>query len=89
MRQRISDGIRLMGTREFLHSRIVASAIEASSLSLEIVARVRLEGDYRQYDGPAAALVGLPITYDEEYATRFSSALRAKMSCESDRPFPG
>ena len=28
-------------------------------------------------------------TYNREWAARFSSSLRAKMSCESDRPFPG
>ena len=33
MRGRMSNGIRLMGTKEFLHSRIVASAVEASRSS--------------------------------------------------------
>ena len=28
-------------------------------------------------------------TYAEEDATRFNSSLRAKKSCESERPFPG
>jgi len=28
-------------------------------------------------------------TYDREYATRFSSSLRANTSWESNRPFPG
>ena len=42
MRERTSDGMRLMGTNEFLHSRMVANAIEVFSSSRETASKVNL-----------------------------------------------
>ena len=42
MRERISIGMRLMGAKEFLHSRMVANAVEASRTSWETVSKVKL-----------------------------------------------
>ena len=43
MRERISTGTRLMGAKEFLHSRMAANAVEVSRSSWETVSKVKLQ----------------------------------------------
>ena len=47
MRERTSDGTRLMGTSEFLHLRIVANAVEVSWSSGETAPKVNLRFEER------------------------------------------
>ena len=43
MRERISVGMRLIRVKEFLHSRMVVNAIEASRSSWETASKVNLQ----------------------------------------------
>jgi len=87
MRERTSDGTRFMGTNEFLHSRIVANAVEVSWSSWETASEVNL--GFEEAINAVSLQRLYYVTYDEQYATRLSSSFRAKTSCESERPWPG
>src|SRR6266403_756610 len=87
-RERTSTGTRLIRRNEFFHSRIVANAAEAPLSRWETASEVNLIRGWGWHSRPQGG-TSRSTTYDGRNATRLSSSLRAKMSCESVRPSPG